>query len=256
MKKVVLIFLLLGVCLYVDAQAPTWVKGYHKDLNNSYIDVFSAIGRTADEARQKALQRIVDERSRATGRRYSLSESNGNITINSQDELTVKCRVVDEYRKYQYGNYECFLLVQTAKHPDYSYESVSVSDSYPVTARIIVPGLTQLHKGQTAKGLIMLGGVVGCGIGALVCENTRSDYKNKMKEQPEFAQTYNSKANNYETARNVCIGGAAAFYVWNIIDGIASKGKRRVVVKNGFRNLAISPVAGLDRAGFMLTYNF
>ena len=86
-------------------------------------------------------------------------------------------------------------------------------------------------------------------------ENT-SDYKNKMKQQPDYAQTYNTKASNNETARNVLIGAAAAFYVWNIIDGIASKGKNRIVVKKTSRNFAVAPIATFDGAGLSLTYNF
>lgn len=246
----------MWVSVTAVAQQPTWISGFHKDLNNSYIDVFSASGNTEDDARKQALQRIVDERSRATGRRFSINERNGNISINSDDQLTVKCRIVDEYHQRLHGSYKVFLLVQTAKHPDYTFEEVSVTNSYPVSARILIPGLTQIHKGQTAKGLIMLAGVAGCGIGALVCENTRSDYKNKMKQQPDYAQTYNTKASNNETARNVLIGAAAAFYVWNIIDGIASKGKNRIVVKKTSRNFAVAPIATFDGAGLSLTYNF
>lgn len=256
MKSLIIaLFCLTLSCTAKGQSKPTWVDGYHKDLANSYIDVFSGRGNAIADARKQAINNIVEERSRATGRRYSIEENNGIITMHSQDELTVKCRIVDEYHSRQYGNYEVYLLVQTARHPDYAYESINVTDRYPVSARILVPGFAQIYKGQTAKGLIMLGGVVGCSIGALVFENTRSDYKNKMKEQPEFAQTYNTKANNNETARNVCIGAAAAFYVWSLIDGIASKGKRRVFVgKNS--SLAIHPVASSEGAVLALTYNF
>lgn len=255
MKNILSIILLLWIPIMAMGQKPMWVNGYHKDLVNSYIDVFTAIGTTADDARQKALQRVVDERSRATGRNYSISEQNGNLTINSQGDLEVKCRVVDEYYEQQSGKTKVSLLVQTARNPVYSFEPVGVTEDYSAGARVIVPGWAQIYKGQTAKGLVMLAGVVGCGIGALVCENTRSDYKNKMKEQPEFAQTYNTKANNFETARNICIGGAAAFYIWSLIDGIGSKGKRRVIVgKNS--SLSLNPSLTSDGGGLSLTYNF
>ena len=156
------------------AQKPAWVNGYHNDLRNSYVDVYSASGNSEDEARKKAIQRIVDERSRATGRRYSISESNGNIVMNSQDELTVKCRIIDEYHMRQYGSYKVYMLVQMAKHPDYAYEQVNVTDRYSSGARFIVPGWAQMYKGQTLKGVVMLGGVVACGIGAVYCESNRN----------------------------------------------------------------------------------
>lgn len=247
--------LTLLVSVSALGQKPMWANGFHKDLVSSYIDVFSATGNSLDDARSKALQLVVDERSRATGRRFNIEEHNGNVNINSQGDLEVKARVVDEYYEKKSGGYKVSLLVQTARNPVYSFEPVSVTDNYSAGARVVVPGWAQFYKGQTAKGLIMLGGVIGCGIGALIFENTRADYKNKMKEQPEFAQTYNTKANNNETARNVCIGAAAAFYVWSIIDGITSKGKRRVIIgKNS--SLAINPVATSNSAGISLAYNF
>jgi TM2 domain-containing membrane protein YozV len=256
MRNLLVITLL---CLSVSAwcQKPSWTNGYHKDLANSYIDVYSAVGNTEEAARKMVLQRIVDERSRATGRRYSINETNGNISMNSQDELTVKCRIIDEYHMRQYGSYKVYMLVQMAKHPDYAYEQVNVTDRYSSGARFIVPGWAQMYKGQTLKGVVMLGGVVACGIGAVYCESNRSDYKNKMKEQPQFAKDYNTKANNYETARNICIGGAAAFYLWNIIDGIAAKGKKRVIIKNSYGGgLSMTPIFTPDVSGVSFAYNF
>ncbi len=255
MKTFFVALLLLCVSSNVMAQKPTWLNGYHKDLVYSYLDVFSAVGNTIDEARSKALQQIVAERSRATGHSYVVKEVNGSVSITGEDNIEVKSRVVDQYQETAYGGYKVSLLVQTARNPMYSFEPVYVTDRYSAGARAVIPGWAQLYKGQTTKGLVMLTGVVGCGIGALVCENTRSDYKNKMKEQPEFAKTYNTKANNYETARNVFIGAAAAFYVWNIIDGVASKGKRRVFVGKS-SSLSYNPIVTPDAAGLALTYNF
>jgi len=232
-----------------------WVNGYHKDMQYSYIDVFTAFGNSVEDARKKALQQIVDARSRATGRYFNVSENNGVVNISSQDGIEVKSRVLDEYHENQGGSYEVSLLAQTARNPTYSFEPVIVTDNYSAGGRVVIPGWAQMYKGQTVKGLVMLGGVIGCGIGALIFENTRADYKNKMKEQPEFAQTYNTKANNNETARNVCIGVAAAFYVWSLIDGIASKGKRRVIIgKNS--SFAVNPMVTSNSAGVSLAYNF
>ena len=103
----------------------------------------------------------------------------------------------------------------------------------------------------------MLGGVVALGLGALLCENTRSDYKNKMKEQPEFAQTYNTKANNYETARNILIGATAAVYIYNLIDAAVAKGARRIIVKPANGSYAsLHPIVTPNSAGISLAYNF
>ena len=255
----ILMVLLPTMCLARQGGGkPSWLSGYHKDLGNSYIDVFSGVDHTDDGARQKALQRIVDERSRASGRRYSLRENNGEVTLDSEDNLNVKCRVVDEYhRMNDNGLIEVYLLVQTARHPELAFEPVSVSDHYPLSARVIIPGLTQMYKGNTVKGACLLGGVAALGVGALFCENQRSDYQNKIHQQPKFAQSYNTKANNFETARNVCIGAAVALYIYNVIDAVAAKGKRRVVVnmnRNG--GFAFCPIVSPEMGGISLAYHF
>jgi hypothetical protein len=85
----------------------------------------------------------------------------------------------------------------------------------------------------------------------------RSDYKNKMKEQPQFAKDYNTKANNWETARNICIGATAAVWVYNIIDAAAAKGARRIIVNRATgSNLSIHPTASLTDFGLAMTYSF
>ena len=241
-----------------NEKKPTWLNGYHLDLKNTYIDAFSAIAPTYEDARTKAIQNIIDERSRATGRRFSVKENAGELTLSSQDELTVKCRILDEYHRITSdGNREVFLLVQTARHPDFAYEPVEVSDHYPLSARALIPGLSQMHKGSTVKGWLMLGGVAAFGLGALFCENERADYRNKIKEQPQFAQSYNTKANNFETARNVCLGAAAAIWIYNIVDAATAKGARRIIVKPTKGSyVSLQPVASPSSVGISLSYIF
>ena len=78
-----------------------------------------------------------------------------------------------------------------------------------------------------------------------------------MKEQPDFAKDYNTKANNWETARNICIGATAAVWIFNIIDAAAAKGSRRIIVKkNNYRELSLKPMVSFDGAGMAMTYNF
>ena len=44
-------------------------------------------------------------------------------------------------------------------------------------------------------------------------------------------KTYSTKADHFATARNICIGAAAALYVYNLIDAIAAPGARRIAVR-------------------------
>lgn len=241
-----------------QGKKPSWVGGYHRDLANSYIDVFSATGSTEDDARTKAIQRIVDERSRATGRRYSIKETNGNITLSSDDELTVKCRVIDEYRSYQNYGYKVDLLVQTAKHPNYDFENVTVTDSYGATpiAMSIIPGLGQWYKGSKVKGICLFAAEAAAVAGIIICNNEASTAEKNIKLEPKFAKHYEDKKSKWETGRNICIGAAAAIWVYNIIDAAVAKGARRVEVKPAGGYFSMMPAVSTDYAGLSLTYNF
>ena len=174
-------------------------------------------------------------------------------------------RLVDEYwecvsfgeggRQYKY--YALFAVSENGQKPVFDEFSSTTSYGAGPVFMSIIPGLGQFYKGSTTKGVCMLAGVAACGVAALFCENERSDYKNKMKEQPQHAQTYNTKANNYETARNVCLGVGVAIWIYNIIDAAAAKGARKIVVKPASGTyLSLHPVASLNSMGVSLTYNF
>ena len=243
-----------------QGKKPSWVGGYHRDLANSYIDVFSATGTSIDDARAKAIQRIVDERSRATGRRYSIQESNGSITLSSNDELTVKCRIVDEYNQNQsYGSYKVNLLVQTAKHPNYEFENVTVTDSYGATPVVmsIIPGLGQWYKGSKVKGICMFAAEAAAVAGIIICNNQANTAEKNIKLEPKYAKHYEDKKSNWQTGRNICIGTAAAIWIYNIIDAAVAKGARRVEVRPaGSSYVSMMPMVDKDYAGLSLTYNF
>lgn len=104
-----------------------------------------------------------------------------------------------------------------------SFDQVNFSYKYGMSAlwrSALVPGYGQIYKGSTAKGISILGGEVALITGVLLTENTRSSYRRKAKETYDVnkIRSYTDKADNYETARNICIGGAIALYVYNVID--------------------------------------
>ena len=198
----------------------------------------------------------------------AVNSSTANVRISYKIGTTTKvfsARFVDEYWEYiqqpnGIGSYQYHALYAvSANGQTPNFDEFSSSNSYGAAPALmsIIPGLGQFYKGSTVKGICMLGGVAAFGIGALFCENQRADYKNKMKEQPKFAQTYNTKANNYETARNICLGAAAAVWVYNIIDAATAKGAKHIIVKpsNG-RTLSLHPVATPNSAALSLTCNF
>ena len=121
---------------------------------------------------------------------------------------------------------------------------------------MVIPGMGQFYKGNTVKGGVFLGLAVAVGTSALVCESTRSSYRNKAIEQPKFTKEYSTKADNWETGRNICLGTAGAIYLWNVLDAFFAKSAQKAVVKSKNSGLSFSPKATIDHVGLSLVYNF
>lgn len=128
---------------------------------------------------------------------------------------------------------------------------------YPFSARVFVPGMAQLHKGSKAKGLFFIVGEAACVGGLVIAESLRASYDSKAVSAQNTKQkkTYYDRADNCENIRNGLIAGAAVLYIWNVIDGIAAKGKKRTVML-GDSQLRISPYATPQCGGFALSFNF
>ncbi len=257
---IVLTILLPFICWgqdYANKEKPTWINGFFSEQPNSYIEVVSATGYSEDNARNKAAQVVVERRSLATGQRNSIDIRNGNIVVGGQDNLTVKSRIIDQYTEHLgQGEYRVSLLVQTAKNPEFQYEPVQVTDRYGFSPRVFIPGMTQLHKGQTLKGTLFIAGEIAALAGVFAFEGMRSSYASKINRthNANELQNYINKENNMRNLRNGFIVGAAAIYVWNVIDGIVSKGKKHIVI--GDANMAFTPYTDLESAGVLLSITF
>lgn len=238
-------------------ERPSWLDGGLTDLQNSYIDVVSATGYSEDNARDKAVRMVLKRRSLTTGQRVNVSVNNGNIVIDGNDALTVKARIIDEYSEWiNPGEYRISLLVQTAKNPEYAYENISVTDRYPFSARVFVPGMAQIYKGSTTKGALFIAGEVAAIGGIVAFECLRKSYNSKIDSTHDAAarKDYIGKADNMQNIRNGFIVGAAAIYLWNIIDGAVAKGRQHVVV--GRTQMNVAPYASSQSAGIMMGITF
>ena len=264
MRKVSLLlcfFILLPVAArgqYVHTgEIPFWANGYFQEVQNSYIEVVSAFSYDVETARNKAAAVAVSRRNLATGAEMNVQVRNGSIEVNGEDQLIVKSRIIDEYVEYITGmGYRVYLLVQTAKNPSYDFEPVNVTDKYPFSMRAFVPGMAQIHKGSTGKGIafisaevVMVGGVV-----AFECMRSYYDGKIGTTHNSDAVQAYMNNARMMSGLRNGFIAGAIAVYVWNVIDGIVAKGDRHIMV--GEAACRISPYVVPDSGGIMLTLNF
>ena len=240
---------------YIQKEKPFWADGYFREMDNSYIEVVHAFGYDLESAKDKAVKEIISRRSLATGSEASVSIKQDEISvISGGKQLIVKARIIDEYIVHTTNGYTAYLLVQTAKNPTYTYEEVTISDKYGFSARAFIPGMAQIHKGSKGKGLCIITAEVAAIAGIIFTENERASYESKMRSQPNFAKQYKTKMDNYETARNCCIGAAAAIYIYNLIDAIVAPGDKRIIVKPN--TLRVSPMASTEYSGITLSYHF
>ena len=240
---------------YIQKEKPFWADGYFREMDNSYIEVVNAFGYDLDSAKDKAVKEIISRRSLATGAEATVSINQDEISVISGGrQLIVKARIIEEYVIHTTNGYTVYLLVQTAKNPTYTYEEVTISDKYGFSARAFIPGMAQIYKGSTGKGLCIIAAAAAAIAGIIFTENERASYESKMHSQPEFIKQYKNKRDNFETARNCCIGAAAAIYIYNLIDAIVARGDKRIIVKPN--PLHVSPMASTEYSGITLSYHF
>ncbi len=175
-------------------------------------------------------------------------------------QLKIVCREIDDYWVRRRGVYHIDILYTVTNTNVYggSYDDdISITAKYGAAGLLsVIPGLGQIYKGSNFKGSCIIIGEVAAVGGLILCESTRASYIKKMKEQPKYASEYNSRADKWATGRNICIGAAAAIYVYNLIDAFASTGAKRVVVNPQKYNLSLYPYTDTNSMGVGLTLNF
>lgn len=271
-----LVVLLLGSTLMLYSQKPAWINNTPKEQNRTYkfVEIVS-YGSDLEGARIEGQKKLAQNEQlirsvaitvdREGSQQVNQTFTNGrlnevvnnvvNVTTNIRGkEFTLQAGVVDEYATSENGLCKLHTLYMVAVDPNPVFDNVYLTTKYGFSARALVPGWGQMHKGSTGKGIAILAAEVAAIGGIIFTENERATYKSKMHSQPNFAKKYKSKADNFETARNCCIGAAAAIYIYNLIDAIVAPGARRVVVKP--RNLDIAFVASEDFSGMTLRYTF
>lgn len=169
--------------------------------------------------------------------------------------VNLRCLLVDEYWDQpntgggpRYRNIQLYQVV--APGANVPFEKTSLTTSYGghgLWRSAIVPGWGQFYKGSNLKGGLVLGGTVALIAGIIYTNSESSNYADKILKTHITAnkRAYATKRDNYTTGRNICIGGLAALYVYNIIDAIVAPGARRIVVH---RNTASGRSYGLAPA--------
>ena len=165
-------------------------------------------------------------------------------------KINMVCRTVDEYWVKTGGTYFVTTLYTVADQNMYGgsyYDRISTTSRYGAAGfASVIPGAGQFLKGDVAKGVSFLVADVACAAGIILCESTRAAYAAKVKQQPQYALQYSTRANNWATGRNVCLGVTAGIWVWNVIDAFAAKGARRVIVKPQRGYFSMTPTSTFD----------
>ena len=289
LRKVFLIVLMTVVCCQnvmlagekSDKIKPKWLThSLPEPQSSSYIFVRSH-GESSSLAGAKQMafismsQRLESERGLTVNtnvqtreRLYQNQKSSGGeyeqeITLDVTEnghQLKIVCREIDDYWVESSGKYEVDVLYTVTNKNAYggSYDDkITVTAKYPGVGFLsIIPGVGQFYKGSAVKGSFVLAGEVAAAGGIILCENTRASYVKKMQEQPKHASEYNSLADTWETGRNICIGAAAAIYIYNIIDAFASTGAKHVVVQKGHASLSAVPYVDDSSVGVCLALKF
>ena len=116
--------------------------------------------------------------------------------------------------------------------------------------------MAQIKKGSVGKGIGFIASEVALVGGVVVTECLRLNYAKKinMTHNASLKNYYAQNANICQITRNVCIGGVAAVYVWNVIDGMVAKGKTQILL--GTAELRLAPYADYESSGVAAVVNF
>ena len=177
------------------------------------------------------------------------------MAIVEGEPVSVVAKIIDEYREP--GTYYFLVALGNPKASSVRFDRVQITDKYGAEGlwrSAICPGWGQMYKGSQTKGLLILGAEVAALGGVVAFEGMRSSYVAKAKQQPSHAQSYYAKASNCKNIRNGFIAGAAAVYVYNLVDAIVSPGDR--YVKSSKNRLAFYPAFTPESAGLEVAYRF
>lgn len=270
---------------------PKWIGNTPKTANLPFyfVEVHSDASSTLQGARASVMQELtanVERTDKVTVKEVFEDNStqqynNGQTTLQSADKYQLNLQVegsarpissrrIDEFWTYkQRGgspavDYRAVYAVErSGEHADFS--TISTTTSYAAHGlwrSAIVPGWGQLYKGSYLKGGLVMGGSIVLIGGIIYTSSMRTDYANKIVKTHIAAnkRTYATKRDNFTMGRNICIGGLAALYVYNLVDAIVAPGARRILVhqsNDGRRSYSLLPTVMEDNsAGLAFNLRF
>ncbi len=186
---------------------------------------------SSEKVREKAVKMVFGN---------GLSDTSGEISIQGSrivwrngDEIKNARIIAEHTEETTLGEVTLGMLVQVPKYNNVLFEEVRITDRYPFSPRVFVPGMEQIYKGSVTKGVLFIAGETATGIGIAVFECLRYSKKSELRNTHDLARRrkYLNEADRMRTWRNGFIAGAVVIYLWNIIDGCVAKGEERVWIK-------------------------
>lgn len=267
-----------------DMLKPKWLHKLPVPTNSSFkYEIVSASATSLDAARSKCLSELISSSGLSTGvvvsSNYKSNEKlsqvwkdgkltervdyNAKTTISAESkESHLFVENIDEYWTRDHsGNYyltKLYAKSELGRTP--LFDNLELTTSYAsdpaAWGLALIPGAAQLHKGSYLKGGLILGGTVAFVGGIIFTENQRADYVSKISKthDADIKRAYATKRDHFATGRNICIGTAAALYVYNLIDAIVAPGARRIIVQkrpNG-NTYAVLPTLSADGNPMMM----
>jgi len=266
-----------------EKKRPDWLASKLPQSSNNtfYYQVTETNSKDINEAREASILTLATYIKNNLRVRWqgegNLELSNTNIGTEEKEQYNFKyiiegksidiiSRKIDEYWEYiSYPNgkneYRFFTLYAVSSGGDQvQFDQVSFTYKYGTSALVksLIPGMGQIHKGSHTKGYMMLGGEIALLGGVAFCESQRSSYRKKINQTQnvDHIRSYDNKADNYQTARDLCIGGAVALYIYNLIDAVACDGRKRTITKKSRNNLVLAPAFSPEYNGISLSLNF
>ena len=247
---------------------PQWLHKLPQTSNSTFVyETDFSVGKSLDEARSRSLNGLITNSGLENGvivvsdyqskMENSLRFSNGKLEEYQEDsfsannhlkgnEVQLHVKNIAEYwTRDENGNYSLTTLYAKAIGNKPSFDEVELTTKYGVTGlwrSLIIPGWGQFYKGSNLKGGLILGGTVAFIGGIIYTETMRKDYMNKISKthNADNIRSYKTRADNFAVGRNICIGGLAALYAYNIVDAIVAPGARRIVVKKNVNGRSYS----------------
>lgn len=265
-KHFILLLIVSFITTGLFAQSPKWIRNRPVPENDTYLYVVEyATANNERDARNQAMAKVFQTTANRLGQPFNSSEINNALTKGTDylvisKNYNIPINKVCEYTEVLANGYRVYVLCQVAKAGNKPARWTYFGDcgkisSNSMVAPSFIPGMAQIKKGQTAKGVCFIAGEIVFIGGAIVSHSMMQSNVNKINSthNSSLKYQYTKNANTWMTMRNVTIAGAVAVYLWNVIDGIASKGEQHVLYGH---NVTVAPYSDFNSAGIALNFKF